>query len=58
MTRFMLAMVAGLSVLLWPAQVREIETPLAIEPEIKPPLLCAQGGGTCAWPILPGRRRI
>ena len=26
--------------------------------EIKPPLLCAPGGGSCAWPLLPGRKRV
>jgi len=32
--------------------------PRAIMPAIRPELRCAHGGGSCAWPLLPGRRRI
>ena len=27
-------------------------------PPIEPLPLCAHGGGTCAWPLLPGRKRV
>jgi hypothetical protein len=32
--------------------------PRAIMPVDEPLPLCAHGGGSCAWPLLPGRRRV
>ena len=54
----------GIGLLMWLLPPREIERRLKkAEPEVvRPPggapLLCAHGGGTCAWPLLPGRKRV